>query len=98
MYPAKFIHENRGEYSVLFPDLKGCCTCGDNWEHALLMAKEALGLYLVALEEHGHVAPAATCIKTINIEQNENVVPIMVDISDFRRDKTEVLLLNETGS
>lgn len=32
--------------NVSFPDLPGCLTCGDTLEEALLMAKDALGLYL----------------------------------------------------
>ena len=88
VYPAKFIHENKGEYSVLFPDLKGCVTCGDNLEHALLMAQDALGLYLVALEEHGHPKPAASRLETLEAEQGEYIVPIIVEVNDYRRNKT----------
>lgn len=32
--------------NVTFPDLPGCITCGDSVEEALLMAKEALELFL----------------------------------------------------
>ncbi|WP_338588228.1 type II toxin-antitoxin system HicB family antitoxin [Paenibacillus sp. Y5S-9] len=32
--------------NVTFPDLPGCFTCGDSVEEALLMAKEALELFL----------------------------------------------------
>ncbi|MCL2054264.1 MAG: type II toxin-antitoxin system HicB family antitoxin [Oscillospiraceae bacterium] len=42
IYPAIFIPEDKGEYSVIYPDLDGCATCGDNLEHALEMAQEAL--------------------------------------------------------
>ena len=60
--PAKFILDDNGEYSVIFPDLDGCVTCGDNLERALEMAQEAMGLYLVALEEHRHEMPAASAL------------------------------------
>jgi len=88
VYPAKFVHEDRGEYSVIFPDLKGCATCGDSLEHALSMAQEALGLYLVALEEHNHSTPVASSLDAINAEQGEHIVPIMVEVNDYRRNKT----------
>ncbi|MBB6022099.1 putative RNase H-like HicB family nuclease [Paenibacillus sp. JGP012] len=32
--------------NVSFPELPGCLTCGDTLEEALIMAKDALGLYL----------------------------------------------------
>ncbi|WFR65007.1 type II toxin-antitoxin system HicB family antitoxin [Paenibacillus amylolyticus] len=32
--------------NVTFPDLPGCITCGDSVEEALIMAKEALELFL----------------------------------------------------
>ncbi|GAS83414.1 type II toxin-antitoxin system HicB family antitoxin [Paenibacillus amylolyticus] len=32
--------------NVTFPDLPGCITCGDSVDEALLMAKEALELFL----------------------------------------------------
>jgi len=88
VYPAKFIHEDDGEYSVLFPDLKGCVTCGDSLEHALSMAQEALGLYLVALEEHNHPKPTASSLDAIEAQQGEHIVPIMVEVNDYRRNKT----------
>ena len=88
VYPARFIHEDNGEYSVLFPDLSGCATCGDDLGHALSMAQEALGLYLVSLEEHGHPKPAASSLDAIEIARGEHIVPILVDVNDYRRNKT----------
>ena len=88
LYPAKFISEEDGEYSVIFPDLQGCATFGDNLAHALSMAQEALGLYLVALEEHGHPQPPPSKITTVIPDSNEHVVPIMVEVNDYRRNKT----------
>jgi predicted RNase H-like HicB family nuclease len=32
--------------NVSFPDLPGCFTCGDSIEEALMMAKEALALFV----------------------------------------------------
>jgi antitoxin HicB len=46
-YPALFL-KNKDEdgYTVIFPDLEGCVTCGDTAEEAIAMAQDALGLYL----------------------------------------------------
>ena len=88
IYPAKFVLEDTGEYSVLFPDLKGCVTYGENLEHALLMAQEALGLYLVALEEYNHPKPKTSNFDTIETEKDEHIVPIAIDLNDYRRNKT----------
>jgi len=93
IYPAKFIYEDTGGYSVLFPDLKGCATFGDNPEHALSMAREAMGLYLAALEEHNHSAPPASSIAVLEAtaQPGEQVVRVMVDLNDYRRNKAKTL-------
>ncbi|ETD72501.1 pilus biosynthesis protein HicB [Pelistega indica] len=41
LYPAIFTKENTG-YSVTFRDIPEAITCGDNWNDALHMAKDAL--------------------------------------------------------
>ena len=38
IYPAIFTPEDEGGYSVVYPDLKGCYTCGDTLEDGLEMA------------------------------------------------------------
>jgi len=88
LYPAKFVSEESGAYTVLFPDLQGCITFGENLEHAILMGQEALGLYLISLEEHSHPIPSASSITAITTEPGEHVVPIMVEVNDYRRNKT----------
>jgi len=44
-YQAKILPDD-GDFSVEFPDLPGCFSCGSTLEEALEMAKEALTLYL----------------------------------------------------
>ena len=88
IYPAIFILEGNGEYSVIFPDLDGCVTCGDNLEHALEMAQEAMGLYLVALEEHRHDIPIASDLSGIKTNQGEFANLVMVEVNDYRRNKS----------
>ena len=49
-----------GSYGVYFPDLPGCSSMGDNFEHANRMAEEALGLHLWSMERDGDPIPAPT--------------------------------------
>jgi predicted RNase H-like HicB family nuclease len=45
--------EPEGGYTVNVPSLPGCVTYGDNVEHAIEMAKEAIELYIESLVAHG---------------------------------------------
>ena len=49
-----------GGFGVYFPDLPGCTSMGNDFEDASLMAEEALGLHLWAMEKAGDVIPAPT--------------------------------------
>jgi len=49
--------EPEGQYTVTVPALSGCITFGDNIEHAIEMAKEAIELYIEELEDRGEVIP-----------------------------------------
>ena len=52
-YPAIFTPEENGMYSVHFPDVQGCYTCGDNLINAIEMAQDALALMLSTYEIEG---------------------------------------------
>lgn len=45
-YQAKLVKEKDEGYSVSFPDLPGCFSCGNSFAEALSNAREALDLYL----------------------------------------------------
>ncbi|MCH7938702.1 MAG: type II toxin-antitoxin system HicB family antitoxin [Candidatus Marinimicrobia bacterium] len=49
--------ELEGGFTVNVPSLPGCITYGDNIEHAIEMAREAIELYLESLREHGEAIP-----------------------------------------
>jgi predicted RNase H-like HicB family nuclease len=49
--------EPEGGYTVTVPTLPGCITFGENVEHALEMAKEAIELYIESLVAHGEEIP-----------------------------------------
>lgn len=53
-----FLHkEPEGEYTVTVPALPGCITYGENVDHAISMAKEAIALYISELKEKGEAIP-----------------------------------------
>jgi antitoxin HicB len=49
--------EPEGKYTVTVPALPGCITYGENIDHALDMAKEAIELYIAELKEKGVAIP-----------------------------------------
>ena len=52
-YPAIFTPEDDGSFSINFPDLEGCYTCGDSLEDGIEMAEDALALVLYGYEKDG---------------------------------------------
>lgn len=56
-YTVVLKREEAGGYSVSVPALKGCHTQGDTLGEALLMAEDAIRLYLESLAARGLPAP-----------------------------------------
>jgi len=50
---GSFSSDEGNTIAVEFPDLTGCLTFGDNWDHAKAMAREALSGYLSSLLNRG---------------------------------------------
>ena len=77
VYPAIFKKEEKG-YSVVFPDLLGCCTQGDTLEEAIEMAEDAaLGWLLTALEENEEI-PKATNVNDIELENESEFISLLL--------------------
>ena len=49
--------EAEGQYTVVVPALPGCITFGENIDHAIEMAREAIKLYIEELQERGEEIP-----------------------------------------
>lgn len=49
--------EEEGGYTVTVPALNGCVTYGENIDEALLMAKDAISLYIEELKDRGEAIP-----------------------------------------
>jgi antitoxin HicB len=68
-YTVVLLREEEGGYSVSVPALKGCHTQGESLGEALLMAEEAIRLYLEVWVEDGKPIPADTPSVTVNMEE-----------------------------
>ena len=79
VYPAMLYPEENGEYSVLFPDLKGCVTQGKDLPDALFEAQDALNYWLHFLKDEGLAIPAASDIRTLKLEENQIATLILTD-------------------
>ena len=56
-YRILLTREPEGGFSVNVPALPGCVTFGENIEHAMEMAKEAIQLYVETLQADGEPVP-----------------------------------------
>lgn len=77
-FPAFFCYDLPGQVGVVFPDLPGCTSQGDNDSDALRMAKEALGLHLLSMEEDGDDIPEPTAL--INLKPESDQATVMIDV------------------
>lgn len=82
IYPAIFMQDEKKGYTVVFPDLKGCVTEGDNFLEAYLNAREALALYLDDEENIPAATAAATAIENIKNEGSGVIQLIEADFSE----------------
>lgn len=74
------VEPTKSGYSLYFPDLLGCATCGRTIEEILINGKEVLGLHLWGMEKDNDKIPEPTTPPFINEETEENsfVMPITV--------------------
>lgn len=49
--------EPEGQYTVTVPALAGCITYGENVDHAIQMAREAIEIYIQELQSRGEDVP-----------------------------------------
>ena len=85
VFPAIFTPEEKGLYSVRFPDIDGCYTCGNNLEHAIVMAEDVLCLSLYDREINKEEIPEASDITSIKHTKNEIATLIRCDTEFYKR-------------
>jgi antitoxin HicB len=84
-YPAIFTPEEDGGFSVVFPDLEGCFTCGDDMADALFMAEDALALVLYGYESDGREIPAPSKMEDLKLNDGEFVNSVACDTMEYRK-------------
>ena len=84
LYPAIFTEEDGG-YSVLFPDLEGCYTCGDDIQDAFVMAEDVLAFTLYHYEAKGLPIPEPSEIGSIKVKENEFVSCVLADTLEYQK-------------
>lgn len=85
VYPAIFTKEENSAYSVYFPDLEGCYTCGDNLADALMMAEDVLAFTLYGYEKESKLIPAPSELKDLSTSNNEFINYISCDTIEYRK-------------
>ena len=85
VYPAVFSAEENGLYSVSFPDLENCYTCGDDLADAIKMAEDVLALTLYEYESQNKEIPVPSAINSIPTEKNEFVSVVATDTTEYQK-------------
>ena len=85
IYPAIFTPEDNGKFSITFPDIDGCFTCGDNLADGIEMATDALSLMLTHYEDETREIPPASAINNLTIKNEEFATYISCDTTVYRR-------------
>lgn len=85
VYPAVFTLEEDGSYSIDFPDLEGCFTCGDSLEEGLEMARDALALVLYGYEKDEREMPRPSELTAFNLAPGMFVNYVVCDTMVYRK-------------
>jgi len=85
LFPAVFTEENNGQYSVKFPDIQRCYTCGDDLQDAFDMAQDVLCMRLYDMEESGETIPLPSTVQSVPAGDNEMVSLVGCDTIEYRR-------------
>ena len=92
VYPAVFTPEKNGQYSVNFPDLEGCYTCGDDLADAIFMAEDVLAFTLYRYEKEKTEIPDPSRQEDLKLSEGEFTNLVVCDTLKYRKmhDKTAV--------
>ncbi|MCL1808567.1 MAG: type II toxin-antitoxin system HicB family antitoxin [Clostridiales bacterium] len=82
VYPAILYHDD-GKVGVTVPDLPGCHTYGDDRADALLMAKDAVEMWLWNAENTACAIPAAS--DSLPLETGETLTLVAADTDEYRQ-------------
>lgn len=85
VYPAVFTPEEKGMYSVNFPDIEGCYTCGDDLSDAIYMAEDVLAFVLYDYERDKKDIPTPSSPDSIALSAGEFVNYIACDTLVYQK-------------
>lgn len=83
VYPAFFYESDDGGYTVIFPDLPGCVTEGDDFVEAITMAEDAASGWILTSIEEGEMLPSPS-YKIVN-EQCDIINYIIIDLDSYAK-------------
>ena len=85
VYPAVFTALEDGRYEVVFPDLEGCYTFGDDLKDAIEMAEDVLALTLYEYESDKMDIPVPSTRENIKLEGGQFVNYVAADTTEYRK-------------
>lgn len=85
VYPAVFTPEKNGMYSVDFPDLESCYTCGGDLAEAISMAEDALAFTLYGYEKEKRSIPSPSPMKSVNASGDAFVNLVFCDTIGYQK-------------
>ncbi|MCL2047587.1 MAG: type II toxin-antitoxin system HicB family antitoxin [Defluviitaleaceae bacterium] len=84
VYPI-ILEPDDGMISATVPDLRGCHTFGSDMAEALLMAKDAIEMWLWNAENENKPIPSPTLVANICAGANETVTLVAADTDEYRK-------------
>lgn len=84
-YPAIFTPEENGAFSIRFPDLESCYTCGDNLTDGIMMAEDVLAFTLYDYEQTSREIPSPSSPDSFTLTDGEFVNYIACDTLFYRK-------------
>ncbi len=86
LYPVLFeTPDENGKINVTVPDLSGCHTFGDNAYDAVVMARDAMSMWLYVAEDEGDGIPPASSLEAVK-KEGYTATLIDVDTDAYRRE------------
>ena len=78
IYPACFFPEDNGQYSVIFPDLGGIATYGNNLVDAMCMATDLLCTWILECKKDQERLPEPTNMQEIELNDKGAFMSLIV--------------------
>lgn len=91
-YPIVLIPEKIG-FTVYIPDFN-INTQGDNITEAIEMARDAIGMMGIDIEDDGKIIPPASAMQDVKCAEGEVVSLVDVDFAEYRR-KNEIKVVKK---